>query len=214
MNKSVFVLLTFAVVVSAYSQKKSQAERQAILNAKKSGIPLPERAKDSILPDRFYLTQNEGFPNYAVVKCPGKTKEEIYSKIIDWISVTYHSPKDVLLGKIDNDYVRFQGSSSTLFCSKVLLSNYCPEARYVIEVSVKDGKYKFEIVNMESYNESFHNWYPVQVSLGAKNYFKKNGEPKQPFSIWITSIPDFFNSLNNSLKDFVMGKARIQNKDW
>lgn len=146
----------------------------------------------------------EEFTKFTVIPCEGKTKEEIYKKVNEWINKTYDSPKDVIKGQVENDYIRFQGTTKTLLCP----GGKCNDARYQIELSVKDGKYKFEVISIEQYLEGY-GWQPA--ILGGTSGYYKNGKIKNMFKNYPTDIPKYFNTLNKSLEDFVMGRTK---DDW
>jgi hypothetical protein len=51
----------------------------------------------------------EGFTDYVVGTVEGKTAQELYKKTLDWVSVTYKNPKEVIKAQIENDYIRIEG---------------------------------------------------------------------------------------------------------
>ena len=62
----------------------------------------------------------EGFTDFVVTQCEGKTQAELYKKALDWVSVTYKNPKEVIKAQIENDYIRIEGSSNSLVCLNIL----------------------------------------------------------------------------------------------
>ena len=90
----------------------------------------------------------EGFTDFVVTEVPGKTQSELYKKAIDWVAVTYKNPKEVIKAQIENDYIRITGVSDNLLLFNAMGKKYY-SADYTIEISFKDGKYKFEVLNLE-----------------------------------------------------------------
>ncbi len=175
----------------------------------------------------FTFTPN-GFTDYVVNKIEGKSQNELYKKTIDWVTITYKSPSDVIKAKIENDFIRIEGSNNDMMCLKVLGSPSCNLAKYLIEISFKEGKYKFDLTEIKQYvsasQYSAAGWYEVglptsktlETNPDAMNtYFNDDGEPKKVFRFYVENIPAEFNRLNQSLKDFLLNeKIPSQQKDW
>ncbi len=178
--------------------------------------------------DSTFSFTKQGFTDYVVAKVDGKSQSDLYKKAIDWISVTYKNPNQVIKAKIENEYIRFEGSNSSLICTKVLGLKSCDMATYQIEISFKDGKYKFDVIELKYYQKPSQytsgGWFEiglptpkvVEVNPEAMNaYFNDDGEVKKIFRFYVEDIPNEFNSLNNSLKDFLLNdKLPSQQKDW
>jgi len=145
----------------------------------------------------------DGFTDYVIGTVPNKTASELYKKTIDWINITYKNPKEVIKGQIENEYIRIEGFKSSMLCKKILGSNICENGRYQIEISFKDGKYKFDVISLETYvNASQYNsggWYPVELTNTSYAY-KESGELKPMFKNYPNQIESTFNSLNNEFK--------------
>ncbi len=162
-----------------------------------------------------YEISKEGLTDFIVAEVPGKTKEEIYTKVLEWVSRTYKNPKEVLKAEILNDYVRIEGSKENLFCSSPLGMAVCNDARYQIEISVKDGKYKFDIIQLEEYvkpSQYYGGGWRVYSSI---NSFKKDGTVRGGWKDYINDIPNYFNSLNDDLKKYIESGVKSEQKsEW
>ena len=175
----------------------------------------------------FTFTPN-GFTDYVVTKIEGKSQNELYKKTIDWVTITYKSPNDVIKAKIENDFIRIEGSNNDMMCMRILGSPSCNLAKYLIEISFKEGKYKFDLTEIRQYVTASEytsgGWYEfglptsktLETNPEAMNaYFNDEGEPKKPFKYYVENIPAEFNRLNQSLKDFLLNdKIPSQQKDW
>jgi hypothetical protein len=95
----------------------------------------------------------DGFTDYVIGTVPNKTASELYKKTIDWVNITYKNPREVIKAQIENDYIRIEGFKSSMLCKKILLSNICENGRYQIEISFKDGKYKFDVISFKNFPE-------------------------------------------------------------
>lgn len=161
----------------------------------------------------------EGFTDYVVGNVEGKTTQELYKKTIDWINVTYKNPKEVIKAQIENDYIRIEGAKSNMLCIKTLGLLNCSDVRYQIEISLKDGKYKFDLIKLEQYTApSKYTFISGWSEVGLANtsaYFKENGDLRSFFKLYPASIETEFNTLNISLLDFLKSDTIPSKKsDW
>jgi len=175
----------------------------------------------------FTFTKN-GFTDFVVSKVEGKLQADLYKKALDWISVTYKNPNVVIKAKIENEYIRFEGSNSNMICTKILGLKTCNLSTYQIELSFKDGKYKFDVIELKQYTTPSQytsgGWSEIVLSTPKdvqdkpdvmNSIFAEDGEPKKMFRFYVENIPIEFNSLNKSLKEFLSNdKIPSQQKDW
>jgi hypothetical protein len=172
----------------------------------------------------FTFDNTKGMTDFIVVNVEGKTAPEIYKKVIEWIKLTYKNPDKVILSTIDNEYVRFEGASGSFYSINIpLMGKSYQETKYQIEISVKEGKYKFDIIGMENYLA------PSQYSRGGwsnnvlfngnldkeyleKTIYKKDGTLR---STWknINDVPLYFNDLNKSLLESITTSVK-KNDGW
>jgi hypothetical protein len=182
----------------------------------------------SFAQDSTFLFTKDGFTDFVVTPVDGKNKSVLYNKALDWISVTYKNPNVVIKAKIENEYIRFEGSNNNMLCIKTLGIKNCELANYQIEVSFKDGKYKFDLIEVKEYAK------PSQYGSGGWNtvllptpeevkikpsimdhYFNDEGEPRKLQRFYVENIPAEFNALNQSLRQFLLSdKIPSQQADW
>lgn len=143
--------------------------------------------------NEFKIT-NEGYSKYVVEEIKGKLKEEIYSKVLDWALVTYKNPDRVITVKKENEYIRINANN--------LADNY------IIEIAVKDEKYKLTLISYETVSSGF------TVSLmDVPNMLNKKGQLKWLYGGHQNNI-DYLNSLNIKLKDYIINGVSVSKKDW
>lgn len=172
----------------------------------------------------FTFNNERGMTDFVVANVEGKTAPEIYKKAIEWIKITYKNPDKVILSTIENEYIRFEGSSDSFYSINIpLMGKSYQQTKYQIEISIKDGRYKFDVIGMENYVT------PSQYSSGGwtengmfngnltkeyleKSIYKKDGTLR---STWknINDVPIYFNELNKSLLDYVMVSQK-KNDGW
>ncbi len=157
---------------------------------------------------KFEFTK-EGFTDFIVTECDNKNQSELYKKTIEWIKLTYKNPEEVIKTQIENNLIRIEGSSDNLVCFNILGNKSCNPARYLIEISFKDDKYKFDVVNNIEYLHST-GWFDIRLDK-TNLYYNKKGIRKN--YKYFPEIADYFNNLNSGLKNHILG---IKNKkdDW
>lgn len=150
---------------------------------------------------KYGITKDE-LTDFVVIEIPGKTKDEIYKKTVDWISKNFKNSKEVIQSQIAPDFIRFEGYSENF--------NGSSNALYVIEISFKDGKYKFDptsftIINGINKYDFFSNY---------KSFFKSDGSVKDRLLVTVNGVIDLFNGLNESLEKYVMDNQSPKKDDW
>lgn len=173
---------------------------------------------------QFTFDNTKGMTDFVVTEVSGKTAPEIYKKIIEWIKITYKNPDKVILSTIENEYIRFEGISSSFYSINIpFIGKSYQDTKYQIEISIKDGKYKFDIISMENYTS------PSQYTSGGwsnnvlfngnldkefleKSFYRKDGTLK---SVWknINDVPVYFNELNKSILDGMTSSVK-KNDGW
>jgi hypothetical protein len=166
----------------------------------------------------FTFTADKGMTDYIVTPIDSKTAPEIYKKVVEWIKVTFKNPDKVILSTIENEYVRFEGFSETLYSYNAMGQHYEP-TKYEIEISIKDGKYKFDLISMQSLasssSTSAGGWYDVKLFTTAMNQenlekayvFKKDGTLRSSFK-FANEVPTYFNNLNKSLSESIVSTVK------
>jgi len=165
----------------------------------------------------FTFNNERGMTDYIVTPLEGKTAPEIYKKVMDWVKVTYKNPDKVILSTIENEYIRFEGSSQALYALNIMGKKYY-DTKYQIEISIKDGKYKFDLMGMETYIPG------VQGSIGgwSANAFFNGNMPKETLNYihnkkdgtlkgtykYFNEVPTYFNNLNKSLVESITSTVK------
>jgi hypothetical protein len=159
----------------------------------------------------FTFTDDKGMTDFIVTPVEGKTAPEIYKKIVDWIKITYTNPDEVILSTIENEYVRFEGTTNEIDKTK---------SKYQIEISIKDGKYKFDLINLLYYDRTIQmygvvgwtNYYGNFISNSTKesrkDKYKKDGSYKVWWRNTPVEVPAFFNKLNKSLSESIVSTIK------
>lgn len=86
----------------------------------------------------------DGVVNYSgVIQVDGISKDELYSRAKKWFVITYKSAKDVIqLDDKENGNIIGKGKFGIVYYARE------PYIDHTISISVKDGRFKYEIMNM------------------------------------------------------------------
>lgn len=158
-----------------------------------------------------FKIESNGMTDYIVTSTEGKKQTQLYNQTLKWIKETYKSPNDVIQMTIENKKIRFSGFKAKFNCSKSGKIEVCSDGIYTIEVSFKDGKYKFdpiEVTLMIGLNKITHdlNSFP--------SFFDKKGNLNEKYRQNKENIENFFNSLNQNLKDYIITDGKSIQKEW
>ncbi|SFO05613.1 protein of unknown function [Paenimyroides ummariense] len=158
------------------------------------------------------------FQNTIITSCENKTAEEMYQKALNWISYTFNSPNDVLMAKIENEYIRFEGAKEHLVCWETI-GTICNNGKFTVELSFKDGRYKFELIKLQQYipytGYGPHGWDDVNFEYVTANMYKNNGKLRPKYQHFISDMPEYFNNLNKQLQQFIQNEnIPSKREDW
>jgi hypothetical protein len=153
-------------------------------------IPIIVNAQSSL--EKFEYSEI-GINDFIIANVVGKTQQELFSKTLNWVNVTWKNPEVVLKMKIENEKLRVEGIAENLI--KVRNSSF--NATYVIEITFKEGKYKFELVSLMAEKAD----YKKIPSFKTEQKMVKN------FGTTSTDIENYFNKLNQNLREYIIGKS-------
>ena len=144
-----------------------------------------------------------------VIESEGLSANELYSKSLNWVQETYKTPSKALKANILNQKIRVDGFVRNAWWYKSLGVSFSYDIEYTVEISFKDGRYRFEYIVGDSYTED-----GVKVLFNNKTWFKKNGEIKKSFIPAVASLEETMNNLSQSFYSYVSGKSIEDDSDW
>lgn len=144
--------------------------------------------------EKEFVITNEGYSKYVVEEIQNLKKEDIYSKVLDWVLVTYNNPDKVITAKKENEFIRVNGINEG---NEILF-----------EIAVKDGKYKFSLLSYQANSAG------IVVSLmDIKNMLNDEGKVKWIYGAHKRIIKGI-NDLNKNLKDYIQNGIPVSKQDW
>lgn len=137
--------------------------------------------------------------SYVVINVEGKTAKQLYDNAVKFINKAYSNPNFVIKGQTDGEYLKYDTHASDFisFKNSFLVAKF--DVDYTTELNFKDGKVKFEIINLDMNNRTQNGVNRLllignMMSLGIYN---KKGDLKRADAK--IQIENFFNIQVNQL---------------
>ncbi len=158
-----------------------------------------------------YKVKPEGLINaidstktYVVLPIENKTAKVLYEETLKYINKNYKNPEEVIKGKVENEYLKIVTYEPKFTELKVGYNRIPWNIKYIVELNFKDGKVKYEVIEIEIKNEADYTLL-FQGSGMSFYIYKKNRELKMPDAK--TNIEEYFNNKIKSLSEFLQGKT-------
>lgn len=123
----------------------------------------------------------------AIIKT-NLTQDQIYSKAKEWVQKTYKNPSFVLVGDIQNSYLRINGFKERAWMIKNIVDIWY-DIEYYFIIDIK-GNFVYLTFNVDN-------------AISYKNWFKKDGTLRNQFKESKPSIENSFNGIAKSLVDYI-----------
>ena len=143
---------------------------------------------------------------YVVIQIEGMTAKELYDNSIKHIN---KNPDEVLKETIEAEYLSYDTYKySLLFIKNGGIKQFF-SAKYTTELNFKDGKIKYEIIELEMHH--IDNNMSLYFTGEGSNWmiYNKNGVLKR--SNAKTDIENYFNAEIKVLKEYLEGKSDQDN---
>lgn len=140
----------------------------------------------------------------GVVKADGLTKDELYTRAREWFAKTFNSAKDVIQMD-DKSAGKIIGKGAANGSYFYLLTTIRFTLYYTVSITVKDGRYRYEITDIEAQNEPDRYMpnpprFPADIYVTDPKYKNKSGEYKMPGKGLLASINGAIPQIEETLK--------------
>jgi hypothetical protein len=155
---------------------------------------------------------------YVVINTPGKTGEQNYQNAIKYINKTYKSPKDVIKGDVEGEYISFNTHLSDFLVVKNSGVKVVIDANYTIELSFKGERVKLEVINLDMHTQTptaagnMYILFTGSIWSGYPIYKKKKNKLIRPETK--TDIEVYFNNTINTIKGYFLEEVNATDDDW
>nr|WP_315180422.1 DUF4468 domain-containing protein [uncultured Flavobacterium sp.] len=141
--------------------------------------------------------------SFVVIPVDGKNAKQIYDDMVKYINKTYKGGEEVITGKTDGEYLKFKTFVPNFASLKNGMKIYF-KANYTTELSFKDGKIKYEIIDIKMTNDSNYELYFTGSGFSFYIY-DKNGKLKREETK--IEIEKYFNENISSISNFLNSKV-------
>ena len=146
-----------------------------------------------------------------VVEVKEMSASEIYSQAKKWVQETYDNPSEVLKADLVNEKIRIDGFVTNAWWCKPMGITQNMDMNYQLEISFKDGKYRFEYTVGQFYPSGGGG---QKAMYTYTIFWKNNGDVRHSYADAIPSIEKTMNSLSMSFYKYIIGKKSEKDSDW
>jgi hypothetical protein len=156
---------------------------------------------------KLKLTPNGVEP--IIVNTDSLKATDLFKKAMNWVQETYKNPEKVLKAKIENEKIRVDAFAENAWWYKSLGIKQNFDMEYTVEISFKDGKYKFEYIIGQFFIDGRQ-----KVLYDYTTFYKKTGEVRNVYTDAVPSLEETMNNLSLNFYDYVTGKNAKKNDNW
>lgn len=157
--------------------------------------------------DTEFKFSKEGLTDFIVTTYDSPAKD-LYNRTLAWVKEN-NKATDAIKSSVENEKIVFQGNKENFLCSKAGGTTLCSNANYTIEITFKDGKYKFTVTEIVLKDA---NGKIVRPNLDDfSEYYDKEGNVKKYLSDAPAAYESLFNGLNKSLVTYMDKKKKAEN---
>jgi len=155
--------------------------------------------------------ENDVEKTFLVLEIDGLSAKQLYDNAIKYVNEKYKNPEEVIKGKTDGEYLKFDTYVSDFLLYNNSGAKIPIQATYTTELRFKDGKVKYEIISIDMTAKTGN--YHVLFSGGLMEgyiIYKKNGKLFKEETK--ADIENYFNLSLNDLLKFLKGEDK--SNDW
>lgn len=158
----------------------------------------------SFAQDAEFKFSKEGLTDFVVGSFQGSSKD-LYKYTLAWVKENKFKEMNL----VENEKITFQGNQDNFICSKAGGTTVCNAANYTIEISIKEGRYKFDVTEVSLFDKKATS---TLVDLNDfSQYYDKEGNLKKYMNDVPGAYEGLFNGLNKNLLAFMDKKKKAEN---
>jgi hypothetical protein len=158
--------------------------------------------------DTEFKFSKDGLTDFVVTTYEGSAKDT-YNRALAWVKENSKKGYTVT-SSVENEKMTVQGIKENFLCSKAGGTTVCSAGTFTIEITFKDGKFKFEAIGL---SEKPNNGGAVVVHNlnDFSEYYDKDGSLKKYKDDVPVAYESLFNGLNKDLITFMDKKKKADN---
>lgn len=158
--------------------------------------------------DNTFVFSKEGLTDFIVVNYEGAAKDT-YKGVMAWVKENSKKGYKVV-SSVENEKLVIEGGKENFLCSKAGGSTVCTYATFTIEISFKDGKFKFAATGLSEKPNNSTN-VVVHDLNDFSEYYDKDGSLKKYKDDVPVAYQNLFNDLAKNLTEFMDKKKKAEN---
>ncbi len=158
--------------------------------------------------DNTFVFSKEGLTDFIVVNYEGSAKDT-YKGAVAWVKENAKKGYKVISSE-ENEKMVIEGTKENFLCSKAGGTTVCTQATFTIEISFKDGKFKFSAVGLSEKPNNSTNVITHDLN-DFSEYYNKDGSIKKYKEDVPAAYQNLFNDLAKNLTEFMDKKKKSEN---
>jgi len=157
---------------------------------------------------------NDETKNFVVIEVENVTAKELYDRSVKYVQEVYKNPDNVIKGSTNGEYLRIHTFVPSFMRYNNSGAKISIDADYYVELRFKDGKVRYEIVNLSMKGSGINSKYEVKFSGGIMSgyiIYKNNGDLFKKEAK--TDIEDYFNKQILALQLYLNNNSKTED-NW
>lgn len=155
--------------------------------------------------DTEFKFSKEGLTDFIVTNYEGSAKDT-YNLTLAWVKENSKKGYKVV-SSVEGEKITIEGGKENFLCSKAGGTTVCTYATFTIDISFKDGKFKFEAVGLSEKPNNATTVITHDLN-DFSEYYNKDGSLKKYKDDVPAAYETLFNELNKSLVTFMDKKKK------
>jgi hypothetical protein len=156
--------------------------------------------------DTEFKFSKDGLTDFVVGSFEGSAKD-LYKWTLAWVK---ESKGSKVLSSVENEKITFQGGKENFLCSKAGGTNVCTFGTYTIEITFKDGRYKFDAIELDETDKKGNVTIDNKLTDFSR-FYDKDGNLKKYMNDVPAAYEGLFNGLNKNLLTTLEKKKKAEN---
>ena len=155
--------------------------------------------------------------SFVVISAEGRTAKELYENSIKYVNKSYQTPEDVIKGKVEGEYLRYDTFVENIVNFKFVVK-VSGNIKYITQLDFKDGKVRVQFQELDLFSPKVPTDSKIVIGVGkngrSNNYFiwdEKN--EKIRFPEIKQQIEEYFNKTISDLKSN-LNEEKNTDDDW
>jgi hypothetical protein len=151
-----------------------------------------------------------------VIEIDSMSQQDVYTKILNWVQITYENPEEVLKANIPNELIRINGYAKNVFGWEQFGAMNYYDVKYSLEMEVKESRIRLSYWPKEFYvaNSGQKCLFGYDLFFTDQKDNKRGREAKEKIDKALIEFERSVNNLVNNLYDYLLETTDNTDDDW